>query len=96
MPKFKAMALYILIKDKIISSEYIKKIKKHVGTHLPLLDSVTAVIVGFLIYKTAWDIFKEASHCLIYGFDEQQLGEYKGTILNTPGAKSVKDIKVRN
>ena len=90
------MALYILIKDKIISSEYIKKIKKHIGTHLPWLDSVKAVIVGFLICKIAWDIFKEASHHLIDGFDEHQLEEYKETILNTPGIKSVKDIKVRN
>nr|WP_192885672.1 cation diffusion facilitator family transporter [Priestia megaterium] len=64
--------------------------------HLPWLDSVTAVIVGFLICKTAWDIFREASHHLTDGFDEQQLEEYKDTILNTPGVKGVKDIKVRN
>ncbi|MEH7516376.1 transporter [Priestia megaterium] len=64
--------------------------------HLPWLDSVTAVIVGFLICKTAWDIFSEASHHLTDGFDEQQLEEYKETILNTPGVKGVKDIKARN
>jgi len=64
--------------------------------HLPWLDSVTAVIVGFLICKTAWDIFREASHHLTDGFDEQQLEEYKDTILNTPGVKGVKDIKARN
>ncbi|MBQ4870675.1 cation transporter [Priestia megaterium] len=64
--------------------------------HLPWLDSVTAVIVGFLICKTAWDIFREASHHLTDGFDEQQLEEYKETILNTPGVKGVKDIKARN
>jgi cation diffusion facilitator family transporter len=64
--------------------------------HLPWLDSVTAVIVGFLICKTAWDIFRDASHHLTDGFDEQQLEEYKETILNTPGVKGVKDIKARN
>ncbi|MCR8926636.1 cation diffusion facilitator family transporter [Priestia megaterium] len=64
--------------------------------HLPWLDSVTAVVVGFLICKTAWDIFREASHHLTDGFDEQQLEEYKETILNTPGVKGVKDIKARN
>lgn len=64
--------------------------------HLPWLDSVTAVIVGFLICKTAWDIFREASHHLTDGFDENQLEEYKETILNTPGVKGVKDIKARN
>lgn len=64
--------------------------------HLPWLDSVTAVIVGFLICKTAWDIFRDASHHLTDGFDEQQLKEYKETILNTPGVKGVKDIKARN
>jgi len=64
--------------------------------HLPWLDSVTAVIVGFLICKTAWDIFREASHHLTDGFDEKQLEEYKETIFNTPGVKGVKDIKARN
>ncbi|MBE5102083.1 cation diffusion facilitator family transporter [Priestia aryabhattai] len=64
--------------------------------HLPWLDSVTAVIVGFLICKTAWDIFREASHHLTDGFDENQLEEYRETILNTPGVKGVKDIKARN
>jgi cation diffusion facilitator family transporter len=64
--------------------------------HLPWLDSVTAVIVGVLICKTAWDIFRESSHHLTDGFDENQLEEYKGTILNTPGVKGVKDIKARN
>jgi len=64
--------------------------------HLPWLDSVTALIVGFLICKTAWDIFREASHHLTDGFNENQLEEYKETILNMPGVKGVKDIKARN
>ncbi|MNC43225.1 Cation efflux family protein [compost metagenome] len=31
---------------------------------LPWLDPLTAVIVGLIICKTAWDIFRDASHHL--------------------------------
>ena len=44
---------------------------------LPWLDPVTAVIVGFLICKTAWDIFKEATHHLTDGFDVELIREYR-------------------
>ncbi len=41
------------------------------------LDTVAALIVGFLICKTAWDIFKHVSHELTDEFDENILQEYK-------------------
>ncbi|MDV2687115.1 cation transporter, partial [Alkalihalophilus lindianensis] len=42
----------------------------------PWLDTVTAIIVGLLICKTAWDIFKQASHELSDGFDPVKIKQY--------------------
>jgi len=64
--------------------------------HMPWLDTVTAIIVGFLICKTAWDIFKEASHELSDGFDEQILQNYKNIILKLDGVIGIKEIRGRN
>jgi cation diffusion facilitator family transporter len=63
---------------------------------LPWLDPLAAVIVGLLICKTAWDIFKEASLYLTDGFDEKQIDIYKDTIHQCKGVKGVKEIKARN
>ena len=41
--------------------------------HLPWLDPMAAIIVGFLICKTAWDIFRDASYTLTDGFDENEI-----------------------
>ncbi|VEF46966.1 cation diffusion facilitator family transporter [Bacillus freudenreichii] len=62
---------------------------------LPWLDPVTAVIVGVLICKTAWGIFKDASLDLTDGYDEDKLELYKGSILKISGVKGIKDIKAR-
>jgi cation diffusion facilitator family transporter len=62
----------------------------------PWLDPLAAVIVGFLICKTAWDIFKETSLYLTDGFDEKQIELYKQTIHDCNGVKGVKEIKARN
>jgi cation diffusion facilitator family transporter len=63
---------------------------------LPWLDPITAILVGVIICKTAWDIFRDASHHLTDGFDQNQLDTYKATITNCYGVKGVKDIKARN
>lgn len=63
---------------------------------LPWLDPVTAVIVGGLILKTGWDIFREASHQLTDGFDVDLIKEYKKTICEVPGVKGIKDLKARS
>jgi cation diffusion facilitator family transporter len=63
---------------------------------LPWLDPLAAVLVGLLICKTAWDIFKEASLYLTDGFDEKQIDIYKDTIHQCHGVKGVKEIKARN
>lgn len=64
--------------------------------NLPWLDSLTAIIVGLLICKTAWEIFRDSSHHLTDGFDKDQIESYKDTILKCYGVKGVKDIKARN
>ncbi|ALC91995.1 transporter [Bacillus sp. FJAT-18017] len=64
--------------------------------NMPWLDTVTAFIVGLLICKTAWEIFKEASHELSDGFDEEKIQLYKDVILKVDGVKGIKEIKGRN
>lgn len=64
--------------------------------NMPWLDTVTAFIVGFLICKTAWDIFIEASHDLSDGFDEEELKRYKQTACMILGVEGIKEIKARN
>lgn len=61
----------------------------------PWLDAVTAAAVGAVICKTAWDIFKESTHALTDGFDQEQLGKFKSTISAVPGVESVRDIRAR-
>ncbi|MBS4223017.1 cation diffusion facilitator family transporter [Lederbergia citrea] len=63
--------------------------------NLPWLDPVTAVIVGLLICKTGWDIFRKASHDLTDGYDEEQLDIYRKSILKIRGVKGIKDIRAR-
>ncbi|WP_251554110.1 cation diffusion facilitator family transporter [Neobacillus muris] len=63
---------------------------------LPWLDPVTAVIVGFLICHTAWDIFRDSSHRLTDGFDVKEMDAFKVTVQRISGVKGIKDIKARN
>ncbi|MEY8732131.1 cation diffusion facilitator family transporter [Peribacillus frigoritolerans] len=64
--------------------------------NMPWLDPLTAIIVGLLICKTAWDIFIQASHELSDGFDENKIHLYKDVITNVDGVKGIKEIKGRN
>lgn len=61
----------------------------------PWLDTVTAIIVGLLICKTAWDIFKKASHELSDGFDPVKIKQYQNVILKVDGVEGIKEIKGR-
>jgi cation diffusion facilitator family transporter len=61
----------------------------------PWLDSIAAVIVGLLICKTGWEIFREASHDLTDGFDENQLEVYKESVVEISGVKGIKTIRAR-
>ncbi|TBL79541.1 cation diffusion facilitator family transporter [Paenibacillus thalictri] len=62
---------------------------------LPWLDPLTAIVVGIIICKTAWDIFRDATHALTDGFDDSELQTIKQTIRNVPGVKKIVDIKAR-
>jgi cation diffusion facilitator family transporter len=63
---------------------------------LPWLDPVTALIVGGLILKTGWDIFRDASHQLTDGFDQELIKEYRETIFELPGVLGINDLKARS
>lgn len=63
---------------------------------LPWLDIVAAMIVGILICKTAWDIFRESSYQLSDGFDADKVESYKKTIQSIKGVKGVKEIRARS
>lgn len=63
--------------------------------NLAWLDPLAAAIVGFLICKTAWDIFRESSHYLTDGYDEKKLKDYQDSVTEVTGVKGVKDIRAR-
>lgn len=62
---------------------------------LPWLDTAAAFGVGLLICKTAWEIFRDCTHSLTDGFDEQRLLDLRRTIARTPGVEGIKDVKAR-
>ncbi|MNP57793.1 putative cation efflux system protein [compost metagenome] len=64
--------------------------------NLPWLDPVTAVLVGFIICKTAWDIFRDASHHLSDGFDETIIHTFRETVEQVEGVEEVKELRARN
>ncbi|NEW07512.1 cation transporter [Paenibacillus sp. SYP-B3998] len=62
---------------------------------LPWLDPLTALLVGFLICKTAWTIFRDTTHALTDGFDDSELQTMKQTIREVAGVEKIIDIKAR-
>ncbi|AQP52986.1 transporter [Vagococcus penaei] len=63
---------------------------------LPILDQITAIVIGLVILKTAFDIFKESSFYLSDGFDLDLLKLYKEDILTVDGIKEVPVLRARN
>lgn len=61
----------------------------------PILDTIAAFAVGLIICKTAWNIFSEATHALTDGFDDKRLKVFQETVRETPGVKSIKNIRAR-
>ncbi|WP_370297613.1 cation diffusion facilitator family transporter [Ammoniphilus sp. YIM 78166] len=60
------------------------------------LDPLAALVVGFMICRTAWTIFRESSHVLTDGFDEAELPQYIETIMLINGVRAVDDVKARS
>ncbi|WP_312115010.1 cation diffusion facilitator family transporter [Brevibacillus reuszeri] len=59
------------------------------------LDPLAAFVVGLIILKTAWDIFREATHRLTDGFDQTHLEDLRATIGDIAGVSEISDIKAR-
>ncbi|MBC5636599.1 cation transporter [Ornithinibacillus sp. BX22] len=59
------------------------------------LDPLAGLIVGLIICKTAWGIFKESTLSLTDAFDEERLQKIKQEIKTFPEVKIVPDIKGR-
>lgn len=97
--KIRSQAVMAAAKDNI--SDAIVSIGAVIGIvgsqfGLPWLDPVTAVAVGSIICKTAWDIFREASHQLSDGYDEAAVQAYKETVMQVAGVEDVMDLRARN
>lgn len=62
---------------------------------LDWLDPLAALVVGLIILKTAWNIFRESTHRLTDGFDQSHLEQLRGTISGISGVEEISDIKAR-
>lgn len=63
--------------------------------NLSWLDTTAAIIIGLLIIKTAYDIFKDSAFSLSDGFNEDLLAEYRSAIEHLPGVLGVRIIRAR-
>lgn len=63
--------------------------------YLVWVDMVIVFIIGLIICKIVWDIFKEFFYLLIDGFDVKYIFDYKKMIEQIVGVSCLKDIKVR-
>ncbi|MFD2924383.1 cation diffusion facilitator family transporter [Halobacillus naozhouensis] len=59
------------------------------------LDPLAGLIVGLIICKTAWDIFREASHTLSDGFNKVEVKNIRHVIASHPSVLTVEDVKAR-
>lgn len=59
------------------------------------LDPLAGLLVGLIICKTAWDIFKDATHSLTDGFDTEQIKKIRSSVEMDPDVKLVKHVKGR-
>jgi cation diffusion facilitator family transporter len=62
---------------------------------LPWIDPLAAIVVGILIIKTGWDIFRESSHNLTDGFSKEELDNITENIKLVSGVEKVKVIRAR-
>lgn len=62
---------------------------------LPWLDPLAAIVVGLIICKTAYVIFRDSTHALTDGFDAAQLEDIRSTVQKTPGVATIIDLKAR-
>lgn len=60
------------------------------------LDGAMAIVVGLIIIKSGYDIFKESAFSLSDGFPQEDLDNYRKIVLIVPGVRAVADIRGRN
>ncbi|WP_342526094.1 cation diffusion facilitator family transporter [Chryseomicrobium sp. FSL W7-1435] len=61
----------------------------------PILDTVTALIVGIIILYTAYGIFYDAAFMLSDGFNSEEAETLTSLVAHTPGVYQVPDLKGR-
>lgn len=61
----------------------------------PIIDTITALIIGLIIIKTAYDIFAESALQLTDGFEEEDIKKLEALTNNVSGVIKVRDIKGR-
>jgi cation diffusion facilitator family transporter len=62
----------------------------------PILDPIAALIVGFMVSKMGWGFGWDALHDLMdRSVDEQEVAAIRLTLAETPGVRSVHDVRTR-
>ncbi len=62
----------------------------------PILDPVAALIVGFMVTRMGWGFSWDALHDLMdRSADEAEVQTIRQTLVETPGVKSVHDVRTR-
>lgn len=65
-------------------------------TGIVWLDGAMAIVVGLIIIKSGYDIFKESAFSLSDGFPQEALTTYRDIVEKIPGVQAVSDIRGRN
>ncbi|ERJ12648.1 cation diffusion facilitator family transporter [Haloplasma contractile] len=61
----------------------------------PVFDPIIAILIGLLIVKTGWEIFRDSIHHLTDGFDPEELDKINEVIKQIEPVEDVSDIKGR-
>ncbi|MRG86895.1 cation diffusion facilitator family transporter [Salinibacillus xinjiangensis] len=96
--KIKSSALYAQAQDNL--SDTLVSIGAFVGIigsqlGFTWLDLIAGIAVGLIICKTAYGIFRDATHTLTDGFDSKEIKQIKKGMGKVDGVEEVKDIKAR-
>ena len=62
----------------------------------PILDPIAALIVGFMVARMGWSFGWDAMHDLMdRAVDDQEVSAIRQTLVDTPGVRSVHDLRTR-
>lgn len=62
---------------------------------LPIIDAITAFVIGILVIYTAWKIFYPSVHALTDGFDEDEVETLSVLVSRVDGVVHLKEFKGR-